>query len=286
MRQIEKTSLQDFENCLLLANDEVEIVVAGGFGPRILAYSFVGEENVLGLHPAAQVETALGVWKPYGGHRLWLAPENMPASYAPDNEPVEWSFDETKNSVSLRRTFETPVKIVREMIVTLNKKGSGVEILHKITNLSGAEIECAAWALTIMRGGGEVVIPNEPFAAYGAETLLPVRNLTLWSYTDLTDSRWRFERDAIRLKVDAQKENPQKIGVLNKQGWLAYELPDVVFTKTFTHFENEIYPDLNSNTEIYCAGSFIELETLSPLKKTAPGETLTHRENWKLEKRS
>ncbi|HEY0461191.1 MAG TPA: hypothetical protein VGC97_18795 [Pyrinomonadaceae bacterium] len=281
---MEKIQYRDFQNCLRLTNGEVEIIVTTDFGPRIIAYNFVGGENVLGLHPHAQLETALGVWKPYGGHRLWAAPEHMPNSYAPDNEPVEYFVAPENLSVRLVQPLETVTATQKEIIVTLDETGSGVRVSHKIQNLGASEIELSAWALTIMRGGGEVLIPNEPFAPYSGETLLPVRNLTVWSYTDLSDARWSFDREFIRLKVDEHQENPQKIGVLNKSGWIKYRLQDVVFTKTFEHQANALYPDMNSNTEVYTAGSFIEVETLSPLRQLAAGDAAEHREFWELAK--
>lgn len=279
---MEKIQFLDFQNCVRLTNGEIEIVVSTDFGPRILACNFVGGENVLGIHGEAKVETALGEFKPYGGHRLWIAPENMPNSYAPDNAPIEYFFDERTNSIRLTQPIETITRTQKEFTVTLDEQGSGVTINHKITNRGDKEIEIAAWALTIMRGGGEVLIPNEPFAPYGGETLLPVRNLTVWSYTDLSDPRWRFDKEFIRLKVDGQKANPQKIGVLNAQGWIEYQLQDVVFTKRFKHFENAVYPDMNSNTEIYCAGDFVEIETLAPIKPLAPQSSTEHIEFWEI----
>ena len=279
---MEKIQFLNFQNCLLLTNDEIEIVVATEFGPRIIGYNFIGGENVLGVHAEAKVETALGVWKPYGGHRLWIAPENMPNSYSPDNSPVEYFFDEQTNTIRLVQSVETVSNTQKEITVKLDENGSGVSINHKITNLNKREIEIAAWALTIMREGGEVLIPNEPFAAYGAVNLLPVRNLTVWSYTDFSDSRWQFDKELIRLRVDSLKTAPQKIGVLNKQGWIKYKLEDVTFTKQFDFQPNALYPDMNSNTEIYTAGSFIEIETLAPLVRLAPGESTDHTEVWKL----
>lgn len=281
---MEKIQYRDFQDCVRLTNGEVEIVVTTAFGPRIIAYNFVGGENVLGLHPHAQLETALGTWKPYGGHRLWLAPENMPNSYAPDNEPVEYSGDAEGLSIRLAQPVENATGTQKEITVTLDRQGSRARISHKIQNRGASEIELAAWALTIMRGGGEVLIPNEPFAPYGGETLLPVRNLTVWSYTDLSDPRWRFEREFIRLKVNEQQGEPQKIGVLNKLGWIKYRLDDALFTKRFEFTENAVYPDMNSNSEVYTAGSFIEVETLSPLQKLAPGSSIEHTEFWELEK--
>jgi hypothetical protein len=210
---MEKTAYKSLPNCLRLSNGEIEIVVTTDVGPRVIFYGFVGGENILGEHFEEKVETALGEFKPYGGHRLWIAPENMPNSYTPDNSPVEYEFDEAKNSVRLVQPLEPVTKTQKEITVTLDETGSGVTIHHKITNRGEKEIEIAAWGLTIMRGGGEAIIPNEPFAPYSTATLLPVRNLTLWSYTDFTDSRWHFDKDFIRLKVDAEKSEEQKIGV-------------------------------------------------------------------------
>jgi hypothetical protein len=133
-----------------------------------------------------------------------------------------------------------------------------------------------------MRGGGEAFIPNEPFAPYSGETLLPVRNLTCWSYTDLSDSRWSFDREFIRLRVDENKPEPQKIGVLNKQGWAKYRVGDLEFIKRFDFRENAVYPDMNSNTELYTAGSFVEIESLAPLTKLASGDSTEHVEKWEL----
>lgn len=281
---MEKVEFSGFQNCLRLTNGEIQIVVAADFGPRIVGYQYVGGENVLGIHADAKVETALGEFKPYGGHRLWIAPENMPNSYAPDNAPVEYEFDERENSIRLTQPFEPATQTQKEIVVTLAETGSGVEISHKITNLGDTEIELSAWALTIMRGGGEVLIPNEPFAEYSAETLLPVRNLAVWSYTDLSDSRWNFDRELIRLRIDEAKSEAQKIGVLNRQGWIKYQLEDAQFTKRFSPVENAVYPDMNSNTEVYTAGNFIEIETLSPLVKLAPNAFAEHTEHWSLTK--
>ncbi len=280
---MEKIQYKNLPNCIRLNNGTIEVVVTTDVGPRIIFYGFVDGENILGEHFQAQVETALGEFKPYGGHRLWIAPENMPNSYAPDNTPIEYEFDKNKNSIRLFQPLETVSKTQKEIAVALDKTGSGVTVRHKITNCGDAEIEAAAWALTIMRGGGVCKIPNEPFAAYSGETLLPVRNLTLWSYTDLSDSRWLFCKDFISLKVDETNLAPQKIGVLNKQGWARYRLKNLEFTKHFDCVEDAIYPDLNSNTELYTAGDFVEIESLSPLKKIPPNESIEHIERWKLE---
>jgi hypothetical protein len=280
---MEKVQFRDLANCVRLTNGAVEVVVSIDFGPRILGYNLVGGENVLGWHPQAKIQSALGEYLIYGGHRLWIAPEIMPKTYAPDSSPVEHFFDAAENSIRLVQPVESFSRTQKEMTVKLEETGSGVRINHKITNVGNEEVELAAWALTIMRGGGTCEVPNEPFAPYSSETLLPVRTLTVWSYTDLSDPRWSFGREFIRLRVDETKPEPQKIGVLNKQGWAKYRLEDAVFIKHFDFHETASYPDMNSNTELYTAGSFVEVETLAPLQKLKPGEATEHVERWQLE---
>ncbi|HEY0428813.1 MAG TPA: hypothetical protein VGC76_13615 [Pyrinomonadaceae bacterium] len=278
---IQQIEYLNFPNCLEISNGAARLVISTDFGPRVLFYGLTGGENILGFQPDAKVETRLGEWRAYGGHRLWAAPENMPLSYAPDNEPVEY-FIENDFSVRLFQPLETATGTQKEIIVSLNENGSGATVEHRITNYGKKRIELAAWALTIMREGGVCIIPNEDFKPYGTETLLPVRNLTLWSYTNLTDSRWRFETDSIRLRVDENRQTPQKIGVLNRKGWAAYARENLLFVKRFDFVENASYPDMNSNTEIYTSGGFVELESLSPLQKLGASESIIYTERWQL----
>ncbi|HEY2848158.1 MAG TPA: hypothetical protein VGI80_10100 [Pyrinomonadaceae bacterium] len=269
---------QGVADCFELSNDTVKVVVASEFGPRILGYSLVGGPNILGWHPDAKVDTTLGTWYPRGGHRLWIAPEDNPISYAPDNDPVE-----VVNSSDLSLTVRGGVDAAgntKLMTITLAESDSKVSIDHAL--MVGESREAAAWSLTVMAPGGTVVIPNEPFAPYSPEHLLPVRSMAFWSYTDFTDPRWEFTKDTIRLRVDESLGHQQKLGVLNRQGWAAYEWQGLRFDKRVEVAEDATYPDYNSNFEFYTAGGFVEIEALSPLSMVGASEVLEHREVWSL----
>ena len=278
---IRKIEYLGFPNCIELGNGTATLIISTDFGPRILFYGFDGGENILGWHGEAAVNNELGTWKPYGGHRLWLAPENMPLSYSPDNDPVG-HIEDGEFSIRLIPPEDLHANIQKELSVTLDETGSGVTLDHRITKRGDVSIQAAAWALTIMRPGGTAIVPSEPFEPYSPTTLLPVRTLTLWSYTDFTDPRWTFEKSEIRLRVDENLPAQQKIGVLNRQGWAAYEWGNLRFEKRFEMIDGAEYPDMNSNTEIYTAGGFAEVETLSPLRTIAPNESITHQERWEL----
>jgi hypothetical protein len=281
---IKEIEYQDLNGCLEITNGHARLVIPTILGPRVLFYGLDGGENVFGWHPEAAVETTLGTWKPYGGHRLWTAPENMPMSYTPDNDPIQHGID-GEFSVRLRRSADPRIGYRKEITVTLDTSGPGVTLDHKITNETSSAVNLSAWALSIMRPGGTVVIPNEPFAPYGPDNLLPVRSVALWSYTNLTDPRWSLEKEAIHLRVDENIHSQQKIGVLNKLGWVAYEMENVVFKKHTAFIADALYPDMNSNFEVYTDGGFVEIESLSPLRSLEPGQFIEHQERWQLTKK-
>jgi hypothetical protein len=278
---VSKTTWRGAE-ALQISNGTVELVVTTGLGPRVIRYAFVGGDNILAELPGGGAGTATpwGTWLPRGGHRLWVAPEAMPGSYAPDNGPVRVE----RNGDTIR--FIQPADasgVEKEIAVTLAAAGTDVRLQHRLTNRGPFAIDAAAWALTIMRGGGMVVIPNEPYASHD-DALQPVRAMTAWAYTDMSDPRWTFGPRCIRLRTDAARAGSQKIGVANRQGWAGYVREGLFFVKRYDWKEGARYPDFGVNTETYTAADFIELETLGTLQLLQPGASTEHEERWTLSK--
>lgn len=95
----------DFENygkCVQLSNGVIDLVVTIDCGPRVVRFGFIGNENILynDLDRKFKVQNEFmddyysegAACYFYGGHRLWLAPERMPESYFPDNDPVIYAL--------------------------------------------------------------------------------------------------------------------------------------------------------------------------------------------------
>lgn len=277
--QIEKQPYAHYGDCYKLSNGTVEVFVTLDLGPRIICYRFVNGTNILGeLGPDTVVDTDLGEWHPWGGHRLWHAPESMPRSYVPDNGPVKAEVI-GKSSVRVAPAYEEATGIQKEMYVHLDKEGTSVTITHTLKNKGLWPVDLSPWAVTIMAGGGHTICPQEPFMKH-TERLLPARPLVLWHYTNMSDPRWTWGERYIRLKCDASIAEPQKIGVANKQGWAGYLREKTLFIKRFPYMEGCAYPDYGSNFETYTAGDFIEVETVGALTTLHPGETVTHVEHW------
>lgn len=277
----EKINYSGWPNCIRLYNDEIEIIATTDIGPRIVKFGFINKQNFFYLLPDHLGKTGGKEWRIYGGHRLWLAPEAMPRSYSPDNEKVEFAVHD--NCIKLMQTKETITGIVKEMEITLSHNKNEVKVLHRLVNHNLWDVELAAWSLSMLAQGGRAIIPQEPYGE-GDDYLLPARSLALWQYTKMNDPRWIWGDKYIQAKQDSLFTSEQKIGVMNKQGWTTYYLSGELLIKKFDFNPTAVYPDYGCNNETYINGDFLEIETLGPLTKLAPRETVEHTEHWLLTK--
>lgn len=268
-------------NCIRLNNDEIELVATTDIGPRIVRFGYINNQNFLYMVPQHLGKTGGDQWRIYGGHRLWHAPEAMPRSYHPDNGKVGYTI--SGNCIKLRQEREATTGIVKEMEITLSSDKNEVTVLHRLVNENLWDIELSVWALSMLVQGGRAIIPHEPYGAE-SEFLLPARSLALWQFTKMNDPRWLWGEKYIQAKQDPLYPSEQKIGVTNKQKWTAYYLNGEVLIKHFDFDPKSIYPDFGCNNEVFINGDFLEIETLGPLTKLAPGGAVEHTERWLLAK--
>lgn len=268
-----------WEHNLQLVNDRVEIIISLDVGPRILSYKTPRAENVLKNYPDQMGTSGETKWMIRGGHRFWIAPEDEILSYVPDNLPVNHELT-GPNSVRLVNSGVDPWKIKKEMHISLAENSSEVTILHRATNEGTESVEIATWGLSVMVPGGLEIIPLPPLGQHPRD-LLPNRLMVAWPYTDLADPRWRFGESFITLR-QTEESAPTKLGLAHKQQWVGYLTRDALFIKTFDYEEGAVYPDLGCNFETFTNSEMLEIESLSPLKKLAPGESVSHTERWYL----
>lgn len=272
----EKINYAGWPNCVRLGNAQLELIATTDVGPRIIHFGFVGGSNVLKENPAQAGKIGGDEWRSYGGHRLWRAPEDIRRTYAPDNGSIgsEW------NGRSLKLTQPTDASgVEKEIEIVLDPDRCRVSLLHRLTNRNGTSVELSPWAVTVMAAGGRAILPQEPYRAH-SESLLPVRSLALWSYTDMKDPRWTWGTRYIQLKQDAAAKVEQKFGLRNTLGWAAYVLDGVTFIKRFPFDPAARYPDLNCNFEGFTNNAILEIETLGALAILAPGASVEHFEEW------
>lgn len=266
-------------NCLRLTNGTIELVVTTDVGPRIIRFGFVGEQNLFQNFAEEVGRTGDAEWLIYGGHRLWHAPEIMPRTYHPDNEPVAWDWNGA--TLTLSPPEQTANHLQLAMAITLDPDRPLVAVEHRITNTHAWEVELAHWCPSVMAAGGRAVCPQEPYIPH-PDRLLPARPLVLWHFTRMADPRWTWGDRYLQLRQDNAIPAKQKVGATNSRGWVAYLLREDVFLKRFGYSPAAAYPDFGSNCELFTMPEFLEVESLGPLTRLAPGETSTHTERWGL----
>jgi hypothetical protein len=277
---IEKIAYSSWENCFRLSNGSIELIVTSDVGPRIIRLAHIGGENFF-----AEIKNQIGrsgekQWMIRGGHRLWIAPERKPLTYELDNDPVEIKF--VQSGIKTIEKTGALSGCRKKMTIRMDPSKDEVTVLHEITNKSRRAIEMAPWALSVMAPGGMAVIPLPPRIPHSAE-VLPNQEWTLWGYTDLSDPRFTIGSGHIFFRHDSKK-GPNKLGLLQKEGWSAYVLNGDLFLKTVPYAKGAVYPDGNVNFETFSNKQMLELETLGPITKLSPGRTVRHIEEWSLHK--
>jgi hypothetical protein len=266
-----------WQNCIRIQNEQSEVIISTEIGPRILRFGWINKQNFFYLDAGQAGKTGGSDWRIYGGHRLWHAPEAIPRSYSPDNDPVTCRWE--REALVLTQAKEVTTGIVKQLEIRLSSSENQLTVLHRLINHSLWSVDLSVWAISALAPGGKAIIPQEPFGE-GDAHLLPVRSMAIWSYTQMDDSRWLWGNKYIQAKQDPLYTSEQKIGVLNRQGWCAYCLNGEILIKQFDVNANSTYPDLGSNNEIYINGNFLEVESLGPLECVPPQGMIQHTENW------
>ena len=279
--KVEKTNYKGWPNCYRISNGEVELIVTGDIGPRIMRYAFVGGQNIFKEFTADLGKSGEAAWVARGGHRIWAAPEDAVRTYAPDNAPVRI---EIKGDVLEATEPVEPLTGLEKQIVVTLSQGSGVEVLHRIKNAGKHPLDLAPWALTMMAPGG-VGIHGFPPRGKHPEVLYPTNPLVMWAFSNLADPRWRYTRKYLMLHQDPKATEPTKLGSFNKNTWAAYSLGSELFIKRVDAADSpKDYPDMGCSFETFTNADFLELETLGPMKHLKPGATVEHVEHWTLHK--
>lgn len=282
--EIQEITYKNFGKCVLLSNGLIEVIITVDVGPRIIRYGFTNGNNILyedinrEIYRDNLTEFENGIWYLYGGHRLWAAPEALPRSYYPDNEPVSYEIQD--NSIRFIPPAQKWTQIQQILTLTLEEKSSKLIISHEITNIGAWPITLAPWAVTVLCENGTEVIPMPQ----NDSGLLPNTKIALWPYAKMNDKRVIWGEKFIILKQLSEIPDNFKTGINSEQGFAMYFAEDNLFIKHFDVNKNGIYPDGGVSFESYSCPLYTEMETLSPLTEISSGESVSHREVWELYK--
>lgn len=277
--KVEKTEYKGWKDCYRITNGEIEAIATGDVGPRIIRFGFVGGKNLFKEFPDQLGKSGEEKFQLRGGHRVWKAPEDAVATWAPDNVPVE--IQVTPTGVIARAPVEPLTKLQKEIEIRMAPSGGGVTVFHRITNHSLFPLTFSAWALTMMAPGG-VAISGFPPRGRHPINLEATNPLVMWAYTNLADPRWKFTKKYLVLRQDPDDSDAQKLGTFNPDTWAAYLLNGEAFVKRAKADPSKTYPDFGCSFETFTNNEFLEMETLGPITRLQPGQTVEHVEHWAL----
>ncbi len=283
-------SFKKYGKCVSISNGVIEAYVTVDLGPRIIKFGYVDGQNILNANRekfAPKTDEAYEelfgkgkAWESFGGHRIWVTPEGYPETYTPDDKPV--SFTVNDDSVVFTAEEDTEVGIAKTLTIKMDPDDANMTVKVNVKNISGAKKEFAVWVISVCEAGGNLIIPmNTNDTGY-----LHNRSISVWPYTDLSDSRIYFGKKYATVKQDVNAQGPLKLGFDLNQGVTYYVLGDDIFSKRYEAKHGLLpYPDGNSSFETYTDNVMLEIETLSDVRVVENGDSHELLEFWSLNKK-
>jgi hypothetical protein len=285
---VEKVEYKGWKNNLRLSNGQAEVIVTLDVGPRVISFRLEGGKNVFKNYDEQMGQTGEKEWMIRGGHRLWVGPEDLTRTYAPDNGAVQYKELEA-GAVRLTPAPDSEYGIQKEIDVALAPDRPHVALVHRITNTGKEAVELAPWTLSVMAPGGVEIIPlpfkkphpGPPKNASSPKDYAPNQNMAIWPFFDFKDPRWSFGTSFITLRQDPTK-GPTKIGLAHQMKWAGYLNEGNLFIKWIPYEEGKTYPDNGSNFETFSNQDMLEMEALGPVVRLGASESVELKEAWDL----
>jgi hypothetical protein len=283
---IAREDYRGWPDTIRIDNGRFSARVVTAVGPRVIDLRAAGGENLFHVRDDEAGGRGEAAWMFRGGWRLWIAPERTATTYVPDNSACQVEI--TGDTVRVTGPPQPAAGIQKVVELAPVADQPCLRVRSHIRNIGNQPVTYAAWSLSVMRPGGRAVVPLDVGAVDAFDA---TRKLILWSYTEMTDPRYRFGDRLVSIDqsrvapppspaATGRRDDESKIGVDSAQGWAAYRLGRTVYLKRFPHDPAGQYPDGGATIEIYSSAEFLELENLSPLTTIPPGGELVYPEEW------
>jgi hypothetical protein len=274
---VETCTFAGFNDCVVIRNRDLKVIVTTEVGPRVLFFGKEGGENMF-LVRKEHEGLKDGLYHSYGGHRVWVAPEDKIRTSTPDSFPVEVKEYHDGSLCFESRTDEFHI----QKAIVIRASGKGFKVSNVIRNHSPYGVNLAPWAVTVMAPGGELLVPIHRFAEQSSDTFAPRQQIVIWPYTTMSDDRWTWGKDIIRLR-EKPNGSPQKFGTYVDNSCVAYSNAGQSFIKQIPSINGATYTDMGCNFEAYTRGGMLEVESLGSFTESRTHSYHSREERWYLE---
>ncbi len=280
-----------------LTNGELRVVVVPAIG-RVMHLGLAGGPNLLWENPALAGKTLSGaplvengqpVWANFGGDRVWPSEESwFPRLNGAPRPPDIW-IDGSACTAKLLAdgvTLECPVSPLcgARAVRTLRLSPAGTRVMlrqrlekRRLARRRGLEpVPLAVWGVT------QVQPPSQSLLSLARASRYPARFFPFkWADLPDNDPAGHFSIDGDVGVFLTDPKQPQKVGA-DAPRWVAAIVDTTVLARVFRYEPGREYPDGGTSATIFTSPELTELETLSPLARLRPGESIEHRVDWQV----
>lgn len=282
-----------------LSNKFLKIIIIPEIGGRIIAFHladyqffWINKEHIGQGYTEDELKS--GPWKNFGGFKTWLMSDKR---YIGGESLFDRGRFEVKN---IHRTKDSiSCKIIGSVIsedgiqlskkITVFKDRADILLEQTIKNVGRKEITRSIWDVTQIKGSADESISCD--GNMWAFMPLGIGDVFKGGYKNLGKQKEQQKKQKYLNVVPSVMairylNAESKFGTASNKGWIACAdaVNGCVYAKKFSVETAGWYPDGGCNGEVYtgskAAGSYFELEVLSPLITLSPGESYTFTEKW------
>lgn len=279
---IERIEYRGWHDSYRLTAGEYSLVVVPEIGGRIMEYSY-GGQNVI-WENAGEFGQTYPLSKDahdYGGSKLWVTPQedwSWPPSPMLDFGKANVQIEQTPKGLPLIRVIgcpdlETGVVFTKE--ISLDDSGD-VSITHRLTNISGKTLNHGVWEITHAQTPCLVAFPIKAKSRFpGGITYITAES---------RNSRQFSVKNG--LCVVNYLGEMGKIGADSDGPWMIWFQGNLAFVKLFDGMRKGAeYPDGGCSVQVLTSDAklgYVEMETMGPIAKLAPGAKSELIEHWRI----
>lgn len=264
---ITEINYKDYNNCLRVTNNLVELVISIEHEIRIIKYAFVGGEN----HFREE-----GSCNDLGGHRFgYINQFNHKSDFINDDQI---QYQKISNGIRLIQNIEKWTQMRKVIEIIFEENSSEVKVIYKVISLNAFDINISLFSSTTLKDGGIEIIPF-----YRGDNLeIPDKSLVFWPYSNLRDSRVYFGDRYIAMKVNHDVQDKFRIGLNARVGFYYNDHGMFIKEVVYSPSDSIEYPNRGCNYESFITENYLEMQSNSPIYKLSMNNSITHTEIWNI----
>lgn len=272
---IAEINYKNYNNCLRITNNLVEVIVFMENTIRIVKYGYVNGNNQFeDILIDNDSRNIIG-----GGHSFSYIPQIDQNVDFIDNQGI--TYERISSGIRLIQNIEKWTQIRRVIEIIFYENSSKIKVIHKILSLNAFDINIAICSNTVVRNGGIEIIPF----SIGNNRDVPNKSLVFWPYSNLKDSRVYLGDKYIAMKVNENICDRFRMGVNTDLRYVLYYNNNEMFVKEFDEIKGCYeYPNMGCKNESLITTNYLEMKSNSPIYKLSTNNYITHIEVWNIYK--